>query len=165
MNMINKNSETKSLHQKFRPVINKGIYGDTKVKTAFKLAPGRSLNATKSMSQHLTKLSKISNAVSKGGLVLAGVGLASSCYQISQTEAVTEKNVIAVKTITSTGVGAVAGTVATIMLVGTPVGWGIILLVGAATVVTSWAPCVRIVVASNFYLEVMKNESKIYSII
>lgn len=121
------------------PVINKGIYGDTKVKTAFKLAPGRSLNATKSMSQHLTKLSKISNAVSKGGLVLAGVGLASSCYQISQTEAVTEKNVIAVKTITSTGIGAVAGTVATIMLVGTPVGWGIILLVGAVTAATSWA--------------------------
>lgn len=34
------------------PLINKGIYGDTKVKNSFKLPPGRSLNATKSMTQH-----------------------------------------------------------------------------------------------------------------
>lgn len=37
------------------------------------------------------------------------------------------------------GVGAIAGGIATIMLVGTPIGWGVILLVGAATAATSWA--------------------------
>jgi len=121
------------------PMINKSIYGDTKVKNAFRLPPGRSLNPTKSMTQHLNKLAKISNAASKGGVVLAGVGLASSCYQVSQADTLTEKNEITVKALTSTGIGVIAGGVATVMLVGTPVGWGIILLVGTASAVTSWA--------------------------
>ena len=120
------------------PMIQKGIYGDAKVKNAFKLAPGRSLNATKSMTQHLSKLKTISNVASKGGIVLAGVGLASSCYQIAQSETLTEKNEIAVKTIVSTAAGAGAGIIATIFLVGTPIGWGIVLGVGAFSALSSW---------------------------
>ena len=120
------------------PMIDKAIYGENQLKNAFKLKPGRSLNPTKTMTQHLTKLSKISNAASKGGIVLAGVGLAASCYQISQAEAVTEKNEITVKALTSTTAGAAVGVVATIFLVGTPVGWGVILVVGAASAVTAW---------------------------
>lgn len=121
------------------PMIDKAIYGEGKLKNAFKLKPGRSLNPTKSMTQHLNKLTKISNAASKGGVVLAGVGLASSCYQISQTESVTEKNEIAVKTIASTTTGVIVGSAVSIFLVGTPIGWGVILAVGASTAVTSWA--------------------------
>ncbi len=120
------------------PIINKAIYGENHLKNAFKLKPGRSLNPTKSMTQHLNKLSKISNAASKGGVVLAGVGLASSCYQISQAEAVTEKNEIAVKAIASTATGVAAGAIATVLLVGTPVGWGLILAVGIGSAITSW---------------------------
>ncbi len=120
------------------PMINKSIYGEGTLRNAFKLKPGRSLNPTKSMTQHLNKLTRISSAASKGGVVLAGVGLASSCYQISQAEAITEKNEIAVKALTSTVAGSAAGLVATVFLVGTPIGWGVILAVGAATTVTSW---------------------------
>jgi len=120
------------------PIINKGIYGDTKVKNAFRLPPGRSLHATKSMTQHLSKLSKISSAVSKGGIVLAGVGLASSCYQVSQAETLPEKNEIAVKAISSTIAGAAIGVVATVFLVSTPIGWGIILVAGAISTAGSW---------------------------
>ena len=120
------------------PMIDKAIYGDNKLKNAFKLKPGRSLNPTKTMTQHLNKLTKISNAASKGGVVLAGVGLASSCYQISQTEAVTEKNEIAVKTIASTTSGVLLGGIATVLLVGTPVGWGIILAVGVSSAAVSY---------------------------
>ncbi len=120
------------------PMINKAIYGENQLKNAFTLKPGRSLNPTRTMTQHLTKLSKISNAASKGGVVLAGVGLASSCYQISQAEAVTEKNEIAVKTIASTTTGVAAGAVATVLLVGTPVGWGIILAFGVGSALASW---------------------------
>lgn len=120
------------------PIINKSIYGENSLKNVFKLKPGRSLNPTKSMTQHMNKLAKISNAASKGGVVLAGVGLASSCYQISQAEAVTEKNEIAVKAITSTGIGVVAGTVASVLLVGTPVGWGVILIAGVTSAAVSW---------------------------
>lgn len=120
------------------PIINKGIYGDTKVKNAFKLPPGRSLNATKSMTQHLTKLSTISKAAANGSVALVVVGLASSCYQVSQAETFTEKNVIAVETIASTGFGLVAGGILTVMLVGTPVGWGVILLAGIGSAYSSY---------------------------
>ncbi len=134
-----RNTKLNQYSKNIGPMIDKAIYGESKLKNSFKLKPGRSLNPTKSMTQHLNKLSKISNAASKGGVVLAGVGLAASCYQIAQSETLTEKNEIAVKTITSTGIGAIVGAVASVMLIGTPVGWGIILVVGAATAATSWA--------------------------
>jgi len=123
------------------PMIDKAIYGDNRLKNAFKLKPGRSLNATKSMTQHFNKLSKISNAASKGGVILTGVGLAASCYQVSQaeTETLTEKNEIAVKSIASTTTGVVVGAAISIFLIGTPMGWGIVLAVGTATTISSWA--------------------------
>jgi len=120
------------------PAIKKIIYADNKVKNSFKLPPGRSLNATKSMTQHMSKLTTISKAASKGGVVLAGVGLAASCYQISKTETLPEKNEIAVKAISSTVGGAFAGGIATLFLVGTPVGWGIILVVGVGSAVVAY---------------------------
>ena len=120
------------------PMIDRTIYGENKLKNAFKLKPGRSLNATKSMTQHLNKLSKISTAASKGGVVLAGVGLASSCYQVAQADTLTEKNEIAVKAISSTITGSALGIVASVLLVGTPVGWGIILIVGTGTAIASY---------------------------
>lgn len=120
------------------PIINKGIYGDAKVKNAFRLPPGRSLNATKSMTQHLTKLSTISKVATRGSVVLLGAGLISSCYQVSKAETFTEKNVIAVETIASTGFGLVAGGILTVMLVGTPVGWGVILLAGIGSAYSSY---------------------------
>ena len=89
------------------------------------------------MSRHLNKLSKITNEASKGGVILAGVGLAASCYQVSEDETLAEKNEFAVKTIASTGVGTVAGSIATVRLVGTPVGWGIILAVGVTSAAIS----------------------------
>jgi len=120
------------------PMLDKVIYGDSKVKNAFKLKPGRSLNPTKSMTQHLNKLSKISSAASKGGVVLAGVGLAASCYQIAQSETLTNKNEIAVKAIASTTAGVFTGAIATVFLVGTPVGWGVILTFGITSAIGSW---------------------------
>lgn len=119
--------------------INKLIHSDKNLHDAFKLKPGRSLNPTKSMTQHMDKLTKISKAATTGGVILAGVGLASSCYQISLTESKTEKNEIAVSTIASTTTGVVIGSIATVLLVGTPVGWGIILAVGTGSALASWA--------------------------
>ena len=112
--------------------INKFIHSDKNLHDAFKLKPGRSLNPTKSMTQHMDKLAKISKIASKSGFVLTGVGLAASCYQISQTESHTEKNEIAIETIGGTLAStATAGGIAlTILLVGTPVGWGLLLVGG-----------------------------------
>lgn len=133
-----RNAKLNQYSKNIGPILDKAIYGDNNVKNNFKLKPGRGLNPTKSMTQHLNKLAKISNAVSKGGVVLAGVGLASSCYQIAKSDTLTEKNEIAVKTIASTTTGALVGAVASIFLVGTPVGWGVILVVGTVTAATSW---------------------------
>jgi len=43
-----------------------------------------------------------------------------------------------VKALTSTVAGSAIGVVTTIFLVGTPVGWGVILTVGAVSAVTAW---------------------------
>jgi len=121
------------------PAINKMLQGETKINSNFKLQPGRSLDATKSMTQHMDKLTKVSKIASRGGLVLTGVGLAASCYQISQAETQVEKNEIAVSTIAGTVAGTGVGIVAGIFLAATPIGWGIILAVGTASVLTGMA--------------------------
>jgi len=121
------------------PAINKMIHGDKRITTNFKLQPGRSLDATKSMTQHMDKLTKVSKVASRGGLVLTGVGLAASCYQISQADTQVEKNEIAVSTIAGTVAGTGVGIVAGIFLAATPIGWGIILAVGTASVLTGMA--------------------------
>ncbi|MCK4865618.1 MAG: hypothetical protein KAT06_09315 [Gammaproteobacteria bacterium] len=133
-----RNTKLNQYSKNIGPMIDKVIYGDNKVKNAFKLKPGRSLNPTKTMTQHLTKLTKISHYVSKGSTALAVVGLASSCYQIAKLETLTEKNEIAVKTIASTSAGVFVGAVATVFLVGTPVGWGVVLAFGIGSALVSW---------------------------
>ena len=119
------------------PMIQKGIYGNAKVKNAFKLAPGRSLNATKSMTQHMGKLKTISKVASKGGVALLVVGLTASCYEVAHADTLTEKNEIAVKTISGTVAGLAATTLISVFLIGTPLGWGIMLVAGVGTAVTS----------------------------
>lgn len=119
------------------PIINKSIYGDMKVKNAFKLAPGRSLNATKSMTQHMSKLKSISKVASKGGTALLVVGLTASCYEVAQADTLTEKNEIAVKAITGTIAGLATTALISVFLIGTPLGWGIMLVAGVGTAATS----------------------------
>jgi len=70
---------------------------------------------------------------------LAGVGLAVSCAEIANTKDRLKKNEIAVETITSAGVGAGLGVVAGVFLFSNPVGWTVILAIGAATAFTSIA--------------------------
>lgn len=120
------------------PAINKLVHGEKPVHNNFKLKPGRSLNATSNMTQHMEKLSRVSKAATTGGAVLAGVGLTASCYQISQTESQTEKNEIAVSSLTSTGFGLATGLVAGVILAGTPIGWVTILAIGTTTAFASW---------------------------
>lgn len=119
------------------PIINKGIYGDAKVKNAFRLPPGRSLNATKSMTQHMNKLKTISKVASKGGTALLVVGLASSCYDVSQADTLTEKNEIAVKAISGTIGGLATTALISVFLIGTPLGWGVMLVAGVGTAAAS----------------------------
>ncbi|VAW52675.1 hypothetical protein MNBD_GAMMA07-2781 [hydrothermal vent metagenome] len=99
------------------------IYGEGEIKEAFKLTPGRSLDATKPMVHHLNKLKTLGKAAEHGGTLLMGLGLAASCFEIMDTESLPDKNEIAVKAITSTVVGVGAGYLIGAILIGTPVGW------------------------------------------
>jgi len=85
----------------------------------------------------MDKLSRTAKIASRGSIVLVGVGLAASCSQIANTKGRLEKNEIAVETIASTAAGTIGGVVAGVFLLSNPVGWGIVLAVGAATAITS----------------------------
>ena len=105
------------------PGIEKLIYGDGEIKEAFKLTPGRAMDATKPMVQHLNTLKTIGHAAEKGGMLLMGLGLAASCFEIMETESLPEKNEIAVKSIVSTIVGMGGSYLVGVYLVATPMGW------------------------------------------
>ena len=117
------------------PAIKKLIYGGEKPhKTVRMKLVADPLAATKPVREHMNKLTRISKAASRGGLVLTGVGLAASCYQISQTESRVEKNEIAVATLASTIVGTGAGYAVGVVLAATPITWGVVLAIGVGSV-------------------------------
>jgi len=105
------------------PGIESLIYGEGEIKEAFKLTPGRAIDATKPMVHHLNALKTIGHAAEKGGFLLMGLGLVASCFEIAETESLPEKNEIAVKTLTSTFIGVAGGYLLGIYLVATPMGW------------------------------------------
>ena len=87
----------------------------------------------------MDKLSRTAKIASRGSIVLVGVGLAASCSQIANTKGRLEKNEIAVETVASTLSGGIGGFAAGVFLLSNPVGWGVILAVGAATAIGSIA--------------------------
>jgi len=120
------------------PMIKHSVYGSQTPQQVIRIDRGKNLiKSTVSMQQHMNKLTKIAKVASKGSIVLVGVGLAASCVQITNTKTRLEKNEIAVETIASTGVGAGLGIVASVFLLSNPVGWTVILAVGAATALAS----------------------------
>jgi len=92
--------------------------------------PGR---AACHIAKHADRLKNLSRMSKAGGIVLMGVGLTSACMQIASTTDMKEKNEIFVETISSTVVGAIAGSVVGLFLVSNPIGWGtaIVLAVGS----------------------------------
>jgi len=125
------------------PVIKHTIYGTQTPQQVMRIDRSKPLaRSTLSMQQHMKKLTTISKVASKGTkgtILLAGVGLAVSCAEIANTKDRLKKNEIAVETFASTMVGGVGGLVAGIFLFSNPVGWTVILAIGAATAFTSVA--------------------------
>lgn len=76
------------------------------------------------------KLRLLSSLASKGGILLAGVGIAAACAQIAGAAGQGKKNEIFVDAITSTFVGAALG----LFVVSNPIRWGtaIVLAAGSA---------------------------------
>jgi len=120
------------------PMIKQSVYGTQTPRQVMRIDRSKPIpRSTLSMQQHMDKLSRTAKIASRGSIVLVGVGLAASCSQIANTKGRLEKNEIAVETIASTAAGAIGGVAAGVFLVSNPVGWGIVLVVGAATAIAS----------------------------
>ena len=130
-------SRLNAFKQRIGPV-NRLLYGSQTPNQVFRMKKGGGIAATKPVVQNIDRLSKIANVAAKGGAVLTVVGLAASCHQIANSNDRLQKNVTAVETITSTGVGVALGLAAGFFLVSNPVGWGVALVIGASTALTSY---------------------------
>lgn len=114
------------------------LYGDQTPHQVFRMKNTGGMAATKPVVQNISKLSKIADVASKGGLVLTVAGLASSCHQIANTNDRHEKNIIAVETATSTFIGLGSGVVIGTLLLATPIGWGVALAIGVGSAALSY---------------------------
>jgi len=118
-----RNRKLDSYTHRMGPAIERILYGEGELKEAFKVTQGRAMDATKPMVHHLDKLKTIGKLAGNGGIMLMGLGLIASCFEIMETETLPEKNEIAVKAIVSTAAGALAGIAISIYLIATPMGW------------------------------------------
>jgi hypothetical protein len=89
---------------------------------AIRISRGAGIPATARIDVHASHLAHLSKYATRGSVVLAGAGVYMGCRQIAATSSRQEKNEILVETVTSTGVGAVAGLVVAAVLIANPVG-------------------------------------------
>ena len=97
---------------------------------AVRIARGGGVPHDHHIQRQAGRLRQLSSLASKGGILLAGVGVAASCAQIAGAADQVKKNEIFVDAITSTFVGAALG----LFVVSNPIGWGtaIVLAAGSA---------------------------------
>jgi len=118
--------------------VQKLLYGNNTPHEVFKISRKSGIKATQNMTQNIKTLSRVADIASKGGLVLAAAGIASSCHQIANIPDRVQKNVIAVETGTSTIVGSVSGVIVGVVLLTTPVGWTAALVIGIGSALASY---------------------------
>lgn len=89
---------------------------------------------TQPITQQITKMKRISQVASRGGVALSVVGLGIACHEIAQTDDVEKKNEILVESVGGLIGGAAFGLAATvaILIMATPVGWVGALAIGGA---------------------------------
>ena len=114
------------------------LYGDKTPNEVIRIARTGAV-PTEPISKEVGRLANLASKAKHGGIVLTGVGVAASCYQIGQTDNRLEKNEIFVETVASTTAGVFAGIGVTLFLVSNPVGWGTALVIAAGTVAASYS--------------------------
>ncbi len=85
---------------------------------------------TARIERHASRIAKLSRYASRGGVVLAGVGVAMSCRDIANTDNQQEKNEIFVETVAGTAAGFLASGAIFLVMVSNPVGWGMAIALG-----------------------------------
>jgi len=96
------------------------LFGNHTPHERIRIARAGGIPATAHITQQADRLKHLGSMSRHGGIVLAGVGLTAACMQIASITDTKEKNEIFVETITSTTVGAVAGSVIGLFLYSTP---------------------------------------------
>lgn len=109
------------------------------VQEAIRISRHKTLPATATIKNHHKRLSQLSQNMKYGGHLLTLVGLGSGCYAMAQADSRLEKNEILVETLGSALVGTLAGLALGVVLVSTPVGWGMALALGTATSLGTYA--------------------------
>lgn len=112
--------------------------GET-VHEAVRIKRQKALPATSRITANATKLNHLSKLAKGGGVILAGMGAAVSCENISNTEDRQEKNEIFVEFLASSSVSSATGVALGLFFISTPVGWAAALAIGGATIATGWA--------------------------
>jgi len=93
---------------------------------------------TKNINQQVKKMRKISRLATHGGVLLSAAGLGVSCYEIANTSDKIRKNEILVETLGALGGGLIYGTVVSIVLIGTPIGWIAALVIGVGGAIAGY---------------------------
>ncbi len=94
---------------------------------------------TGNITQHIAHMNRISKLASSGGAILTVASVGLACREIANTDNTLEKNHILMESLGSVFGGTLYGIGATIVLMGTPVGWVAALVIGVGAVASSYA--------------------------
>lgn len=106
---------------------------------AIRINRSKAIPATQTIASHVTRLNQLSRLAKGGGVVLAGVGMAGACGQIGATQNRQEKNEIFFETLGGTLSSGLTGYAIGLMFIGTPVGWGLALVLASTTMAAGLA--------------------------
>lgn len=112
--------------------------GNKSANEILRITRPRGSSPTVNITRQISKMNTLSKIASRGGVVLSVAGLGVACHQIANTDNKQEKNEILVESLGGFGGGLIYGAVATIFLVGTPVGWVAALVIGVGGAVTGY---------------------------
>ena len=116
----------------------KVLFGKGTPHQSIRIARAGGIPATQHITRNANKINRLASVAKGGGVVLAGVGVASACMQIANTKNTHEKNEIFVETITSTATSFGAGAVVGLFLVSNPIGWGTAIVLAAGSAALSY---------------------------
>lgn len=114
------------------------LSGNKSANEVLRISRAKGKIPTVKIDQQISKMASMSKHASKGGVVLSVVGLGIACHSIANTDNKQEKNEIFVESISGFGGGIIYGAVASVFLIGTPIGWVAALAIGIGGAVTGF---------------------------
>ncbi|MBX2807519.1 MAG: LysM peptidoglycan-binding domain-containing protein [Cellvibrionaceae bacterium] len=95
--------------------------------------------ATANVSDYAVHLSELSRVARHGGVLLTAFGAAVACENIGDAETQKEKNEVFVEYAAGATIGTLGSIALGAVMFTTPVGWGVALVLGAATAFAGWS--------------------------